>query len=138
LNKTSMGISFLKKKRFSPFERRFPYLLLWNFSDGTGWKIFRGAWNAWHKNSGYRGVCFLSVLSLLCDYALVRLTSLTPEGSNTAEISYTRLRNQQKSNPKSRNHERNQWILKSEITKTYMTAVTHRNQEIGLEIRKSG
>jgi hypothetical protein len=32
LNKISMGISFLKKKRFSPFERRFPYLLLWNFS----------------------------------------------------------------------------------------------------------
>jgi hypothetical protein len=42
-------------------EWRFPYLLLWNFSDGTGWKILRGAWNAWHKNSGYRGVCFLSV-----------------------------------------------------------------------------
>jgi hypothetical protein len=41
-----MGISFLKKKRFSPFERRFPYLLLLNFSDGTGWKILRGAWNA--------------------------------------------------------------------------------------------
>jgi hypothetical protein len=40
-----MGISFFKKKRFSPFERRFPYLLLWNFSDGTGWKILRGAWN---------------------------------------------------------------------------------------------
>jgi hypothetical protein len=45
-----MGISFLKKKRFSPFERRFPYLLLWNFSDGTGWKILRGAWNL-------RGTC---------------------------------------------------------------------------------
>ena len=30
------------------------------------------------------------------------------EGSDTAEISFTRLRNQQKSNPKSRNHERNQ------------------------------
>jgi hypothetical protein len=29
------------------------------------------------------------------------------EGSDTAEISYTRLRNQLKSNPKSRNHERN-------------------------------
>jgi hypothetical protein len=47
-------VSHLKKKRFSPFERHFPYLLLWNFSNGTGWKIFRGAWNAWHKNSGYR------------------------------------------------------------------------------------
>jgi hypothetical protein len=62
------------------------------------------------------------------------------EVSDTAEISYTRLRNQQKSNPKSRNHERNQWILKSEITQNfviieptvYMTAVTHKNQEIGL------
>jgi hypothetical protein len=52
---------FFWKKRFSPFERRFPYLLLWNFSDSTGWKILCGAWNAWHKNSGYRGVCFLSV-----------------------------------------------------------------------------
>jgi hypothetical protein len=50
LNKTSMGISYFKKKRFSPFERRFPYLLLWNFSDGTGWKILRGAWNL-------RGTC---------------------------------------------------------------------------------
>ena len=29
------------------------------------------------------------------------------EGSDTAEISYTRLRNKLKSNPKSRNHERN-------------------------------
>jgi hypothetical protein len=29
------------------------------------------------------------------------------EGSDTAEISYTRLRNQLKSNPKSRNHKRN-------------------------------
>jgi hypothetical protein len=46
LNKTSMGISFFKKKRFSPFERRFLYLLLSNFSDGTGWKILRGEWNA--------------------------------------------------------------------------------------------
>jgi hypothetical protein len=71
--KTSMGISFLKKKRFSPFERRFPYLLLWNFSDRTGWKIkiLRGAWNAWHKNSGYRGVCFLSVY--LFSVALMRI-----------------------------------------------------------------
>jgi hypothetical protein len=33
------------------------------------------AWNAWHKNSGYRGVCFLSVLSLLCDIVPWRLVS---------------------------------------------------------------
>jgi hypothetical protein len=30
------------------------------------WRV-EPAWKAWHKNSGYRGVCnFLSVLSLLC------------------------------------------------------------------------
>jgi hypothetical protein len=55
LNKMSMVSHFLGKfKRFSSFERRFPYLLLWNSSDGNGWEIFRGAWNAWHKNWGYR------------------------------------------------------------------------------------
>jgi hypothetical protein len=54
-------VSHFKKKAIFTFRTAFSYLLLWNFSDGTGWKILRGAWNAWHKNSGYRGVCFLSV-----------------------------------------------------------------------------
>jgi hypothetical protein len=57
--------------------------------------------------------------------------------------SWNLVQSTQKSNQKSRNHEGNQWILKSEITQNfiiieptvYMTAVTHRNQEIGLEIR---
>jgi hypothetical protein len=58
-------VSIFFKKRFSPFERRFPYLLLWNFSDGTGWEILRGARNAWHKNWGYRvSVSFLYISSL--------------------------------------------------------------------------
>jgi hypothetical protein len=65
-----MGISFFKKKRFSPFERRFPYLLLWNVSDGTGWKILRGAWNLRGTRDTKIQVIEVSVsslyISLLC------------------------------------------------------------------------
>ena len=38
---------------------------------------------------------------------LEQTSESSSEGSDTAEISYTRLRNQLKSNRKSRNHERN-------------------------------
>jgi hypothetical protein len=54
LNKISMGISFKKKEAIFTFRTAFPYLLLWNFSDGTGWEILHGTWNVWHKNWGYR------------------------------------------------------------------------------------
>jgi hypothetical protein len=77
-----MDISFLKKKRFSPFERRFPYLLLWNFSDCTGWKILRGAWNAWHKNSGCRvSVSSLYISPLWLYWPLVMLLYLSVDKS---------------------------------------------------------
>ena len=63
------------------------------------------------------------------------------EGSDTAEISYTRLRNQLKSNPKSRDKLVNFEIRNTKTSlllspQSYMTAVTHRNQEIWLEIRQ--
>jgi hypothetical protein len=48
-------VSHLKKKEaIFTFRTAFPYLLLWNFSDGTGWEILHGTWNVWHKNWGYR------------------------------------------------------------------------------------
>jgi hypothetical protein len=55
-----MGISFLKKSDFHLSNGVFP-ILCYEISatgDGTGWKISHGAWN---KNSGCRGVSFLSV-----------------------------------------------------------------------------
>jgi hypothetical protein len=64
------------------------------------------------------------------------IINCTVAGSDTAEISYTRLRNQQKSNPKSRNHGRNQWILKSEITLKFHYYWAHSLYDSG--IRKSG
>jgi hypothetical protein len=73
LNKISMGISFFRKKWFSPFERRFPYLLLWNFSDGTGWKILRGAWNLRGRRDTKIQVIEMSVSSL---YYLFSVSSL--------------------------------------------------------------
>jgi hypothetical protein len=78
LNTISMGISF-KKKRFSPFERPFSLFFAMKFQrrhwlEDFAWRV-EPAWNAWHKNSGYRGVCFLSVLSLLFDIVPWRLVS---------------------------------------------------------------
>ena len=72
-----MGISFLKKKRFSPFERRFPYLLLWNFSDGTGWKILRGAWNLRGRRDTKIQVIEMSVSSLYYLFSVEALTKQT-------------------------------------------------------------
>jgi hypothetical protein len=68
-------VSHLKKKKlFSPFERRFPYLLLWNFSDGTGWKILRGAWKV-------RGKCVERVTQKFrlsrCLFPLCTISSLS-------------------------------------------------------------
>jgi hypothetical protein len=69
-----MGISFLKKKRFSPFERRFSYLLLCNFSDGTGWKILRGAWNLRGTRDTKIQVIEVSVSSLYYLFSVVEGT----------------------------------------------------------------
>jgi hypothetical protein len=55
------------------------YLLLWNFSDGNGWKILRGAWNGWHKNSGYRvSVSSLYVIILIWEQTVLFAGSLIP------------------------------------------------------------
>jgi hypothetical protein len=65
-----MGISFFKKKRFSPFNQpAFSLSFGMKFQrrhwlEDFAWRV-EPAWKACHKNSGYRGVCFLSVLSLL-------------------------------------------------------------------------
>ena len=60
-----MGISFFKKKRFSPFERRFSYLFTFamKFQRRHWLEDFAVACGTRDtiKNSGYRGVFFLSV-----------------------------------------------------------------------------
>jgi hypothetical protein len=45
----------------------------------------RGAWNAWHKNSGYRGVCFLSVYL----FSVTLLKTTFTRGSSALIISRT-------------------------------------------------
>jgi hypothetical protein len=78
-----MGISFLKKKRFSPFERRFPYLLLCNFSDGTGWKILRGAWNLRGRRDTKIQVIEVSVSSLYyLFFVIILITVYNTDHSN--------------------------------------------------------
>jgi hypothetical protein len=65
---------------------------------------YRAVWFAVYKYGGTNTVdkkpqWYLPMHALLKEHLI--------EGSDTAEISYTRLRNQLKSNPKSRNHKRN-------------------------------
>jgi hypothetical protein len=52
---------------------RFPYLLLWNFSDGTGWKILRGAWNLRGTRDTKIQVIEVSVSSLYYLFSVILL-----------------------------------------------------------------
>jgi hypothetical protein len=72
-------VSNLKKKAIFTFRTAFSLSFAMKFQrrhclEDFAWRV-ELAWNAWHKNSGYRGVCFLSVLSLLCDIVPWRLVS---------------------------------------------------------------
>jgi hypothetical protein len=78
-----MGISFLKKKRFRTAFSQKIGIFCYEISatalvEDFAWRV-EPAWNAWHKNSGYRGVCFLSVLSLLCGLVDIVRESLSIE-----------------------------------------------------------
>jgi hypothetical protein len=64
---------FLKKKAIFTFRTAFSLSFAMKFQrrhwlEDFAWRV-EPAWKAWHKNSGYRDVCFLSVLSLLCGRA---------------------------------------------------------------------